>query len=91
MSKTIRCRVLIFGRDIGWGRGGGGGGAMSWCDLGATLIFCLCQNVSTAIFKTYFSCHKNIWIAAIDYYMFFYLIVLCPITTIIQFINIIAS
>ena len=24
----------------------------------------LCQNTSTAIFETYFSCHKDIWIAA---------------------------
>ena len=33
---------------------------------------------SAAIFETDFSCDKNIWIAAPDYCMYFYLIVLFP-------------
>ena len=43
ISKTVRCRKLILGRDIGGGVGGGGGGwggcrcAMSWCDLDLTI------------------------------------------------------
>ena len=38
-----------------------------------------------AIFETY------IWIAASDYYMYFYLILLFPLTDILQLINFTAS
>ena len=37
---------------------------------------------SPAIFKTYFSCDKDIWIAATDHYMHFNIIVLFPLTAI---------
>ena len=46
---------------------------------------------SPAIFQTYFSYHKDIWIAVTDYYMYFYLIVLFPLTAILQFISFIAT
>ena len=40
-----------------------------------------------AIFGTYFSYQKGMWIAAADYIMYFYLIVLFPLTAILQLIN----
>ena len=40
---------------------------------------------SAAIFET-FLYHKDIWIAATDYFMYFYLIVLFPLTAMLQFI-----
>ena len=43
------------------------------------------------IFKTSFSYDKDIWIAATDYYMYFYIIVLFPLTAILQLINFTAS
>ena len=39
---------------------------------------------SSAIFETSFSNDKDIWIAATDYYMHFYIIVLLPWTTVFQ-------
>ena len=45
---------------------------------------------SLAIFETSFSYDKDIWIAATDYYMHFYTIVLFPSTAILQIINITA-
>ena len=39
---------------------------------------------SPAIFETYFSYHKDICVAVNDYYMYFYLIVLFPLTAIVQ-------
>ena len=44
---------------------------------------------SPAIFETSFSC--DIWIAGTDYYMHFYIIVLFPLTAILQSINFTAS
>ena len=41
---------------------------------------------SPAIFETYFFYDKDIWIVATDYYMYFYLIVLFPLTAILQLI-----
>ena len=51
------------------------------------VTFLLCQSVSPAIFKTSFSYDKDIWIAATDYYMYFYIIVLFPLTAILQLIS----
>ena len=42
---------------------------------------------SVAIFETSFSHDKDIWIAATDYYMHFYIIVLFPWTSILQLVN----
>ena len=54
-----------------------------------TFNFCSATVWSPAIFETSFSCDKNIWIAATDYYagMHFYIIVLFPLTAILQLIN----
>ena len=46
---------------------------------------------SPAIFETYVSYDKDIWIAAIDYYMYFYLIVLFLLVAVLQLINFTAS
>ena len=46
---------------------------------------------SPAIFETCFSYDKDIWIAVTDYYMNFYIIVLFPLTSILQLINFTAS
>ena len=46
---------------------------------------------SPAIFGTCFSYDKDIWIAATDYYMYLYIIVLFPLKPIPQLINFIAS
>ena len=42
---------------------------------------------SPAIFETSFSYDKDIWIAATDYYMNFYIIVLFPLTAVLQLIK----
>ena len=39
---------------------------------------------SPDIFETCFSYGKDIWIAATDYYLHFYIIVLFPLTAILQ-------
>ena len=49
------------------------------------------QVVSPPIFKKSFSYDEDIWIAATDYYMHFYIIVLFPLTAILQLINFTAS
>ena len=41
--------------------------------------------------ETYFSTDKDIWIATTDDYMYFYIIVIFPLTAILQLINITAS
>ena len=46
---------------------------------------------SPAIFETSFSYDKEIWIAATDYYMLFYIIVLFPLTAILLLISFTAS
>ena len=46
---------------------------------------------SPAIFETSFSYDKDIWIVATDYYMHFFIIVLFPLTAILQLINFTAS
>ena len=46
---------------------------------------------SAAIFETSFSYDKDIWIAATDYYIHFYIIMLFSLTVILQLINFTAS
>ena len=46
---------------------------------------------SPAIFETYFSYHKDTWIAIPEYYIVFNLIGLFPLTAVIQLINVTAS
>ena len=55
------------------------------------LSFCSAKVCSAAIFETSFSYDKDIWIAATDYYMHFYIIMLFPLTAILQLINFTAS
>ena len=52
--------------------------------------FCSAKVCAPAILETSFSYDKNIWIAATDCYMHFYIIVLFPLTAILQLINFIA-
>ena len=58
---------------------------------GVTLNFGSAKVCSHAIFEISFSYDKDIWIAATDYYMHFYIIVLCPLRAILQLINFSAS
>ena len=51
---------------------------------GVTFNFGSAKVCSPAIFETSFSYDKDIWIAATDYYMHFYIIVLFPLTAILQ-------
>ena len=44
-----------------------------------------------SIFETYFSYYKDIWIAVTYYYIDLYLIVLFPLTTMLQLINLTTS
>ena len=46
---------------------------------------------SPAIFETRFSYDKDIWVAATDYYIYFYIIVLFPLSAILQIINFTSS
>ena len=46
---------------------------------------------SSAMFETSFPYDKDIWIAATDYYMHFYIIMLFPFTAILQLISFTAS
>ena len=59
--------------------------------LGVTFNFVSAKVCSLAIFEACFSLDKDIWIAATDYYMYFYIILLFPVTVILQFINFTAS
>ena len=58
---------------------------------GVTFNFGSAKVCSPAIFETFFSYDKDIWIAATDYYMHFYIIVLFPLTAFLQLINFTAS
>ena len=58
----------------------------SWCDLFGSAKVC-----SSDIFETSFSYDKDIWIAATNYYMHFYIVMLFPLTAILQVINFTAS
>ena len=51
---------------------------------GMTFNFCSAKVCSSALFVSY---DKDIWIAATDYYMHFYIIVLFPLTAILQLIS----
>ena len=42
---------------------------------------------SPIVFETCFSYDKDIWIAATDFYMYFYIIVLFPLTAVLQLMN----
>ena len=53
-----------------------------------TFSFGSAKVCSPARFET---CFKDIWIAATDCYMYFYTIVLFPLTSILQLINFTAS
>ena len=54
---------------------------------GVTLSFGCAKMCSPAIFETCFSYDKDMWIAATDYYIYFYIIVLFPLTALLQLIN----
>ena len=54
-------------------------------------MVCSAKGCSPVIFETCFSLDKDIWIAATDYYTHFYIIVLPPLTAILQLINFSAS
>ena len=58
---------------------------------GATINFGSAKVCSPAKFETSFSYDKDIWTAATDYYMHFYIIVLFPLTAILQLKNFTAS
>ena len=58
---------------------------------GVTFSFGSAKACSPAILETCLSYDKYTWIAATDYYMYFYIIVLFPLTSILQLINFTAS
>ena len=58
---------------------------------GVTFNFGSAKVCSLAIFETYLSDNKDIWNVATYYYMYFYIIVLFPLTAILQLINFTAS
>ena len=59
---------------------------------GLTFNFSSAKVCSPAIFETCLSYDKDIWIiAATVYYMYFYIIMLFPLTAILQLINFRAS
>ena len=59
---------------------------------GVTFNFGSAKVCSPALFETCFSFNKDIWIAASDYDMYFYIIFLFPLTAaIFQLINFTAS
>ena len=53
--------------------------------------FCFAKVCSAAIIEISFSYDKDIWIAATDNYMHFYIIMRFPLTAILQLINFAAS
>ena len=55
------------------------------------VTFCSAKVCSPAIFETCFSYDKDIWIAATDCYMYFYIVVLFLLRAILQLINFTAS
>ena len=58
---------------------------------GVTFNFGSAKVCSPALFETSFSYDKDMWIAATDFYMHFYIIVPFPLTAILQLINCTAS
>ena len=93
ISEKVRCRKLIRRGTLFRGSRC----TTLWCDFDLTLDLAGVTfnfgsaKVSRPIFETSFSNDKDIWIAATDYYMHFYIIVLFPLTTILQLINFAAS
>ena len=61
------------------------------CIMVLTLKFDSGKVCSPAIFETCFSYDKDMCIAATDCYMYFYIIVLFPLTAILQIINLTVS
>ena len=49
--------------------------------------FCSAKVCSATMFETSFSYDKDVWIAATDYFVHFYIIILFPLTAILQLIN----
>ena len=58
---------------------------------GVTFNFGSAKECSPAIFETSFFCDKDAWIVTTDYFLHFYIVVLFPLTAILQLINITAS
>ena len=58
---------------------------------GVTFNFGSAKVCSPAIYETFFFYNKDLWIAATYYYTYFYIIVLFPLTAILQLINFTAS
>ena len=58
---------------------------------GLTFNFGSAKVCSPAIFETCFSNDKDIWIAATDYCIFFHIIVVSPLTAILQLVKFTAS
>ena len=58
---------------------------------GLTFNFCSVKVCSPVIFETSFSYDKDNWIAVTAYFIHFYIIVLFPLTAILQLINFTAS
>ena len=58
---------------------------------GVTFNFGSAKVCPPVIFEKRFSYDKDIWITATDYYMHFHIIVLFPLTAILQLINLTAS
>ena len=58
---------------------------------GVTFNFGYAKVCSPAVFETSFSYNKDIWIAATDCYIHFYIIVLFPLTAILQLKSFTAS
>ena len=58
---------------------------------GVTFNFGSVKVCAPAILETCFSYDKDKWITATEYYMYFYIIVLFPLTSILQLINFTAS
>ena len=54
---------------------------------GVIFNFCSAKVCSPAILETSFSYDKDVWIAATDYYMHFYIIMLFPLRAILQLIS----
>ena len=58
---------------------------------GVTFNFGSAKVCSPAIFETSFSCDKDIWITATDYYVHFNIIVLFVLTALLELIHFTAS
>ena len=52
------------------------------CDIGMAFDLDSAKLFANGTFQRYFSYQEAIWIVATDYYMYFYLIMLSPITAI---------